>query len=151
MDKKIKLNAVLSGVAGEYLCAGELSRRGYIASITLRNTKGVDILATNEDASKSVAIQVKTKYGSGSEWILGEKAEDYYADNLFYVLVTLNYGAPAEFYVVPSKVVAGFVKKNHQNYLRAPGRNGRLHKDNPMRVFRDAEKAYLGRWELLGL
>ncbi|PIW68446.1 MAG: aspartate ammonia-lyase, partial [Candidatus Omnitrophica bacterium CG12_big_fil_rev_8_21_14_0_65_42_8] len=37
------LNPILSGVAGEYLVAGELSRRGYIASITLRNSKGVDI------------------------------------------------------------------------------------------------------------
>jgi hypothetical protein len=33
-----RISGVLSGVAGEYLVAGELSRRGYIASIPLRNT-----------------------------------------------------------------------------------------------------------------
>jgi len=51
---------ILRGVAGEYLVAGELSKRNFIASITLRNTKGMDILASNSDASKSVGIQVKT-------------------------------------------------------------------------------------------
>ena len=38
-----KLSSLLCGVAGEYFVAAELSRRGYIASITLRNTLGVDI------------------------------------------------------------------------------------------------------------
>jgi len=40
--------AVLTGVAGEYFVAAELSRRGYIASISLRNTRGIDIVATNQ-------------------------------------------------------------------------------------------------------
>ncbi len=40
---KDKLEPTLVGVAGEYLVAGELSLRGYIASITLRNSRGIDI------------------------------------------------------------------------------------------------------------
>jgi len=32
-----KLSNILGGVSGEYFVAAELSRRGYIASITLRN------------------------------------------------------------------------------------------------------------------
>ena len=36
-----KVSSILVGVAGEYFAAAELSRRGYIASITLRNTKGI--------------------------------------------------------------------------------------------------------------
>ena len=51
-----RLSTILSGVAGEYFVAAELSRRGYIASITLRNTRGVDILAINADATRSVSI-----------------------------------------------------------------------------------------------
>jgi hypothetical protein len=45
-------NKVLTGVTGKYFVAAELSRCGNIASITLRNTKGVDILCSNADASK---------------------------------------------------------------------------------------------------
>ncbi|HAW57985.1 MAG TPA: aspartate ammonia-lyase, partial [Bacteroidales bacterium] len=82
--KKDKLNSILSGCAGEYLVAGELSRRGFIASVTLRNSKGVDILVTNEKATKTAAIQVKTRYSKGTAWVMNEKAESYHAPNLFY-------------------------------------------------------------------
>lgn len=83
-----ELSPLLSGVAGEYYVAAELSAQGYIASITLRNTKGVDILCSSVDASKSVGIQVKTNRKSTRAWMLNQKAEDYFADNLFYVFVT---------------------------------------------------------------
>ncbi|MBC5785979.1 hypothetical protein H8N03_23780 [Ramlibacter sp. USB13] len=58
-----KLSATLCGVSGEYFVAAELSRPGYIASLTRRNTRGLDILASNADAPKSVDIQVKTAHG----------------------------------------------------------------------------------------
>ena len=145
------ISSILCGVSGEYFVAAELSRQGYIASITLRNTKGIDILASNADASKSASIQVKTNRGSKKGWLLNKKAEDYFDDNLFYVFVNLNDGQPPNFHVVPSKVVAATVKKGHARWLATPGRNGRRHKDNPIRNFWDREDQYLNRWELLGL
>src|SRR3989344_1263420 len=118
-----KLSSVLSGVSGEYFVAAELSARGYIASITLRNTKGVDVLCSNEDASKSVAIQVKTNKRSARDWVLNQKSEDYYADNLFYVFVNLNNGEKSpDYFIVPSKDVARHSKENHQVWLDTPGR-----------------------------
>lgn len=63
-----KLSRTQAGVAGEYLVAAELSRRGYVASVTLRNTRGIDILASNRDATKSVGIQVKTCQGARPVW-----------------------------------------------------------------------------------
>jgi len=39
----MKPSSQLTGVAGEYFVAAELSRRGFIASITMRNTRGIDI------------------------------------------------------------------------------------------------------------
>ncbi len=47
-----KISAILSGVSGEHFVAAEISRRGYIASLTSKNTKGIDLLASNDDASK---------------------------------------------------------------------------------------------------
>jgi len=85
---KPKTKGVLTGVAGEYFVAAELTVRGYIASITLKNTKGIDILVSNQDASKSIGIQVKTSNNiKKKSWILNEKAEKYYENNLFYVFV----------------------------------------------------------------
>ena len=57
------LSTILTGVAGEYFVAAELSRRGFVASLTLRNTRGIDVLASNADATRSVGIQVKTSQG----------------------------------------------------------------------------------------
>jgi hypothetical protein len=147
-----KLNTVLAGVSGEYFVAAELSKNGYIASITLRNTKGVDILCSNSDATKTIGIQVKTNSGSNRSWILNKKAEEYFADNLFYVFVNLNNGQkPPDFFIVPSKIVAEYIKKSYENWLKTPGRKGQKHKDNPMRKFDDPEEKYLNRWDLLNL
>jgi hypothetical protein len=41
----MKPSPQLTGVAGEYFVAAELSRRGFIASITMRNSTGIDIPA----------------------------------------------------------------------------------------------------------
>jgi hypothetical protein len=68
--------SLLAGVAGEYFVAAELSRRGFIASITLRNTRGIDIVATNSSVSKTVTMQCKTSRKGTKVWILGEKSED---------------------------------------------------------------------------
>jgi hypothetical protein len=87
MAKASNLSAGLTGVAGEYFVAAELSRLGYIATLTLKNTRGIDILAANLKATKSTSIQVKTNQGRKKEWTLHQKAEDLMADNLFYVFV----------------------------------------------------------------
>ncbi len=54
-----QLESTLVGVAGEYFVAAELSVRGYLASVTLRNSRGIDIIASNSNASRSVSNQVK--------------------------------------------------------------------------------------------
>jgi hypothetical protein len=150
--KKKKINSVLAGVSGEYFVAAELSKRGYIASITLRNTKGVDILCSNSLATKTVSIQVKTNSGTNRDWILNQKAENYYADNLFYVFVNLNNNQKhPDFFIVPSKEVAEFCKKLHKKWLNTLGRAGQKHRDTPMRKFIDKEEFFLNRWDFLNL
>src|SRR5438132_1002560 len=90
MTQRSRLSTTLSGIAGEYFVAAELSRRGYIASLTLRNTRGIDLLVSNPDATKSVGLQVKTNQGAKRDWMLNKKAEVDVATNLFYVFVALR-------------------------------------------------------------
>jgi hypothetical protein len=147
-----KVSPLLAGVAGEYFVAAELSRRGHIASISLRNTRGIDILATNAAASRSVSLQCKTNQLSRSVWILNDKCESFVSENHFYVFVVL--GGPLErprYHVVPSGAVAKFVRDDHSNWLATPGRHGQAHVDNPVRNFHDKANEYLERWDLLGL
>jgi hypothetical protein len=146
-----KLSTILTGVSGEYFVAAELSRRGYVASLTLRNTRGIDVLASNADATRSVAIQVKTCSSDRPGWILNKKAEADLADNLFYVFVCLPETGFPEFYIVPRSDVAKHVKESHRKWLSTPGRGGRRHVDNDVRKFEDPSEHYKDRWDLLKL
>lgn len=145
-----KITSLLSGNAGEYTVAAELSRRGYIASLTMKNSKGVDILVTDEDAKNTFAIQVKTNQGYQKYWMLTEKSETMASKNFFYILVNLGSetGLP-EFHIVPSEVIVKEISKSHKDWLAAPGKKGQAHKDNKIRKFFDEEDRYLGKWELL--
>ena len=147
-----RITSVLAGVAGEYFVAAELSRRGYIASISLRNTRGIDILVTNAAASRTVTVQCKTNQRGRPEWVLNEKCEEFHSPAHFYVFVALgSLDRRPSFHVVPSEAVARFVTENHRTWLDTPGKKGRQHVDNPVRRFIDPGRAYLERWDLLGL
>ena len=148
----MKIPSLLAGVAGEYFVAAELSRRGHIASISLRNTRGIDIIATNGDAKRSVTIQCKTNQLARRSWILNEKSEAFVADNHFYVFVALGaVDARPKFHIVPSAELAKRVKSSHGAWLKRPGRKGQPHAETTMRKFDDPKDEFLERWELLGL
>jgi hypothetical protein len=149
--KLLKLPGIQAGIAGEYLVAAELTRRGYVASLTLRNTRGIDILASNSDATKSVGVQVKSTQGGKAKWMMNKKAEVDLAENLFYVLVCLvPHGVPT-FHIVPRRIVAKYVRESHERWLKTPGKGGKRHRDSNLRSFRDKDDEYKDRWELLGL
>ncbi len=147
-----QLETTLVGVAGEYFVAAELSIRGYLASVTLRNSRGIDIIASNSDASMSVSIQVKTSKGGGPKWILNRKAESYFADNHYYVFVVLRaVGQRPDFYVVPSKVVSQYISTSHKQWLAGKKKDGTPRQDSPMRKFQDLDGQYKEAWDILGL
>jgi hypothetical protein len=148
----MKIPSLLAGVAGEYFVAAELSRRGHIASISLRNTRGIDILATNKEASRSITIQCKTNQNGKTAWVLNEKSETLVSKTHFYVFVAFRgvVDRPA-FHIVPSSIVAKHIRTRHSTWLRTPGREGRKHVDSPMRKFSVSDDRYLDRWDVLKL
>lgn len=145
-----KLSNILAGISGEYYVAAELSRRGFITTLTLKNTKGVDILASDEDAKKTIAIQVKTTKGKKNEWLLSEKSENFVSSNHFYIFVRLNnLGDAPSFFIVPSKDVSKHIIKSHRDWLNSFAKDGSPHKDGSMRKFRDLKAEFKDRWDLL--
>lgn len=71
-------------LAGEFLVAGELSRRGYPVSITIGNAKSVDIYAEAEQTVIKIdakASRLKTS------WPIFEKAV---RNDIFYIFVNLR-------------------------------------------------------------
>lgn len=130
----------------------ELTRRGYIASVTLRNTKGIDLLVSNVDATHQIDVQVKTNHYDKREWLLNKKDETGATENLFYIFVILkNENERPDFFIVPSKEVAEYIQTKHQEWLSKPGKNGEAHQDSKMRKFIDEDGKYFEKWELIDI
>lgn len=149
-DKPEKLSKILSGIAGEYFVAAELSRRGFIAAVTLRNTRGADILVSRTDSEKSATIQVKTIQTGNVEWVLSQSDEIPKKGNHYYVFVALNGCEAPEYHVVPGEEVAQWCADFHVKYMSERKKDGSKKKDTTMRVFRPGEK-YRNRWDLISV
>lgn len=128
-------------IAGEFAVLSQLALRGFDANMTLGNTKGVDILASYPDTGSMYKIEVKTSYDQKPSksklkktlsWIMGKKNEKLTDPNLFYCFVNINSKGDFRFFVVPSIIVAKYVRESHQHWLKTD----RKRKDNPIRNFR---------------
>jgi len=148
------------GLAGEFYTLAQLTERGFIATLTLGNSKGIDILVTNQNINKIFKVEVKTTVKKPRKeklfsdkylytWAMSKKHEFVSDENLIYCFVYLE--APdikPKFFIVPSKVVSGYVKWQHNFWL-----NSRKYqvKDTNMRNFRieiDDPQKYHNNWEL---
>jgi hypothetical protein len=147
--KRPKPNRNSIALAGEFATLSQLALRGYDANLTLGNTKGVDILVSDPDSGRMYRLEVKTTlyrnargnaarrsslFGHNFEWRMSEKHEKLADPALFYCFVNTSGDTATtfRFFIVPSEVVAEYVKAQHQLWLE---RNPKA-KDTSMRVFR---------------
>ena len=140
LEKDRNLRGVynITGVSGEYFAAAELSRRGWIAVLTLKNTPNIDLIATTPDGKRTVNIQVKTRSIANRQgWILNKGIETIVPGNNFYIVFVDLQGIDSkpDYYIIPKNLFAKWIAKRHQHWLAAPGRNGHVRVDNPIRAF----------------
>lgn len=150
---------ILSGIAGEYFVAGELSRRGYIASITLRNTAHIDLLASN--GKKAINIQVKTRRTDKAKgWELGSKPLEYNKSkgDIFYVLVEIHSdpnNKEVGYYIIPKNTLNEHVEKGHLYWLQGKNKITGRERKSKRRYFRKEEhpalniEKYKDNWDIL--
>jgi hypothetical protein len=75
-----------SGMACEFFVAGELTRRGFIVTLTLGNTKAIDLLIHKDN--RIIKVQVKGIQRKASlVWNISKAAID---PEMMYVLTNLN-------------------------------------------------------------
>src|SRR3990170_7141881 len=146
----------LIGNAGEFYVVAELLKRGVIAALVPRNTPAVDVLATRND--RTVRIRVKTKSDEYPEWQWVVKKDGTIFRSLsdksdFTVLVNLAMDhKDLRFYVVPTTTIDGWLKQDHDEWLRTPGKFGRAHSpENKKRHLNEDKHSndlihYLNRW-----
>ena len=99
-----------SHLAGEFLVAGELSRRGYSVSITMGNAKSIDIFV--ETGKGIVLIDAKATKTKGNWPITEENAQRGTAKGLYYIFVYLQTdkriekeNVPPEYFIVKSSEI----------------------------------------------
>ena len=136
-------------LAGEFAVLSQLALRGYDANMTLGQTKSVDILASDPKNLKMYKLEVKTNHRNTrpqvskifgkivSGWIMNKKIESIIDPDLFYCFVNIEKQSNTfKFYIVPSKVVAKYVKEEHQLYLDVKKQENKKVADTPIRMFR---------------
>ena len=147
------------GLAGEYYVLAQLTSRGFIATLTLGNTKEVDILVTNQAINKLFKVEVKTTTNKPSNdklfgdnlfyhWTMSKKHESISDKNLIYCFVVIeDVNRMPLFFLVPSIEVATYVKWQHQYWL-----DKRKGKDTSIRQFRievDDPNGYHNNWGMI--
>ena len=147
--ERITKNSV--ALAGEFATLSQLALHGYDASMTLGNTKNIDILVFDPRTNKTYQIEVKTNLESRkgrtnskffgkfvTSWQMNKKHEDIVNPQLFYCFVHINTNranSPKDtfrYFIVPSDVVAEYVQKEHHAWLEADP----SHRTSERRTFR---------------
>lgn len=144
----------LIGTAGEYFVCAELCRRGYVALLTPKNNPLFDVIASTQDGSRTVSIQVKTRSIHNKQgWKLGKGITvTRNALGLFVVLVNLEEEGLPEFYVYEYDALAEVVDKNYRAYLAKPKRDGTQRKEVGFRwhdtsYFCDDDRGRRNNWK----
>jgi hypothetical protein len=141
----------LVGAAGEYFVAAELSRRNWLATVTIKNAPGTDVLAQHAETGRVIAIQTKTTL-SGDAFMLSQKDEAATTEtNQFFVLVRMDdlVGRP-RFWIMPRNHVAAYLWVSHRRWLGTPARGGRQRQDSSMRtIVQNDLGTYFEAWESL--
>lgn len=148
--------------ASQFFVAGELCRRGLVATVTRGNCPNTDILCSNPEGTKFVHIQVKTFRPRDHTCSVGIKSERDYGENFFWILGGIpepESDLSFQYYVIPSKDMAENISECHRFWIRTPGKSGRPH--NPKSAVRVVHlppytclngwsiKPFLNKWDLI--
>ncbi|MCL2485610.1 MAG: hypothetical protein FWF00_06350 [Endomicrobia bacterium] len=116
------MNRNSNALSGEFYVLSRLLRKGLDASLTLGNTKSVDILIRNPETGKKFDIEVKTtalekeyggKWGKHLFWFLKEgilERKEYSDKSFYFVFVWLQPNDDYEIFIVPGKKVIDYVR-----------------------------------------
>jgi len=121
----------LVGTAGEYFVCAELCRIGYLALLTPKNNPLFDVVASKQDGSKSIVIQVKTRSIQNKQgWKLGKDISiKKHTSDLFVALVNLEEKGMPDIYIYEYDILAKRVAEQYKAYIEAPKKDGSKKKE----------------------
>lgn len=132
-------------LVGEFYAMSRLFLEGYEATLTLGNTKGIDILLYNPKNNKQFKVEVKTtgkKWdeklfgGNNIGWLMDKKHELLIDESLVYCFVYIDKTNKSyRIFLVPSKDVSEYCKWEYK-YWVDHAKHRKPPKEQTMRSFR---------------
>jgi hypothetical protein len=124
---KSGMNSVMKGNTGEFYALAELSRRGWTAAQTARNTRVYDILARKEAHQLGIRVKTKTSDARVFQWNARETEEKIFLDigiNDFTILVDIPESQDEFplFYVVRTQILDQWLKADFNVWKNTPGK-----------------------------
>lgn len=167
VDLALERGSIIVGNAGEYFVLAELSRRGWTAAPTPRNSRAFDILATKNGRQLALRVKTKTSAATGFRWN-AKKDGTVFAElseaSDFLVLVDMGcVDDPPRYWIVPTHFIYRCLVEDFQEWVSTPGFKGRQRaKDNKVRFMHLPEQngrpkhgyerrlsSYFNNWALL--
>jgi len=145
--------------AGEHFVVAELNKRGAHAVNFAGNMPKIDLMACNQDQSRTVHIQVKTKRG-GRTWHASVRdgkpmipPSTSLSETVFWIFVSLgDIDAAPRYWVVPDWWIRNDIYRTDKAYL---DRHGGTRARNPDSTHHAIDENRLsewqGQWKILGV
>ncbi len=116
-ENEAKPDLQVTQMAGEFLTAGKLFKRGYQVAVTLGNAKAIDLFAENPRTGKTHTVQVKTQRDKNNFPLHKERIR---ADCI-YVFVRLNaVRDQEEFFIVQGREILDDINRFYGASYRDP-------------------------------
>ena len=144
---------VITGAAGAYYVAFQLSAQGYAVGLTTYGTKAIDLFVANPDTRKSITIQTKTMFEDASQswgwkWYVNKKViHGLVSMSYFYAFVDLkgNLSQVPDVFIVPSRKLRSLLDPFPKRYDL----------DNPKvtsvwcDIYKNDAPKYKNRWDII--
>jgi hypothetical protein len=144
---KSGIDSVLKGNTGEFYALAELSRHGWTAAQTARNTRIYDILARKGENQVAIRVKTKTSDALCFQWNAKEDGKIFgeIGNKDFCILVDIP-ASHTEFpvyYIVPTQILHECLTADFKEWLATPGTiKAQRSAENKRRVFyMDADTA----------
>jgi hypothetical protein len=145
------------GNAGEYYVCAELCKRNILALITPKNNPLFDIVASDPEGKRSIAIQVKTMGTTNKQgWKLGlDITKKQRNPRLYVVLVNMHNDKPNDYYIYKFDDLSDRINQVYDEYISTPKKDGTPKKDINFRFFdfkyfKRKDRNRLNKWSILG-
>ena len=108
LGSRSRPDSQLTSMAGEFLTVGKLFKRGYQASVTFGNAKGIDLLVYNPLTDKTFNVQVKTlRHENGFPL----KKENIKSEHIYIFIFLHDFSDPEEFFIITGHEILNDVNK----------------------------------------